>query len=228
MINIYLNKNNIVFAILLTLILAIMLIYIRTYKEGLIFDINYLKTSCPKPKKPVIPRLRLNIPVCKDIIIPTKNTKQQKQFVNNITNTITIPDDIKEEIFTLIPNELIPFKKEIIQITRLSIAKSFYPENNDIKKNLENISANTLYDVENPELIKNAPYIKLFLESKEIQNIIKKFQGTIKEEKQAEIIENIEKNEELINNPTIPLNIEENNSIRTTFNIFIERCGIYL
>ena len=56
MINIYLNRNNIVFAILLTLVLWIVLINIKTYKEGFIFTTLKIKDSCLPKKKVSRPR----------------------------------------------------------------------------------------------------------------------------------------------------------------------------
>jgi len=56
MINIYLNKNHIIFAILLTLILAIVLVYLKNKKEGFILNIKYLETTCPKKKKKELPK----------------------------------------------------------------------------------------------------------------------------------------------------------------------------
>ena len=228
MINIYLNKNHIIFAILLTLILAIVLVYLKNKKEGFILNIKYLETTCPKKKKKELPRLNILIPTCKDIIIPTKNTAQQKTYVNNITQNINIPEEKIEEIAAVMPTELLPFKEDVIKITKLSVVKSLYTKEDDIKKNLEVIIANTLYDVEKPELIKKAPFIKKFLESTQIQDIINPIQEEIKEEKKEEIIQDIIKNEELINKPTIILTPEEENEVRTSFTKFSQRCGVSL
>lgn len=228
MINIYLNRNNIVFAILLTLVLAVALVYLKNNKEGFIFNIKYLETTCPKKKPKKKNRLPLLIPICKDIIIPTKNTIQQKTYVNNITQNVKIPDEKIEEITTVMPPELLPFKEDVIKITKLSVVKSLYTKEDDIKKNLEIIIANTLYDVEKPELIKKAPFIKKFLESTQIQEIINPIQEDIEEEKKEEIIQDIIKNEELINKPTIILTPEEEAEVRTSFTKFSQRCGVSL
>lgn len=230
MIDINLNRNNIVFAILLTLVLAIILVYLKNNKEGFIFNVKYLETSCPKKKKKIIPRINLDIfvPTCKDIIIPTKNNTQQKEYVNNITQNVNFPEEKIEEITTVMPPELLPFKEDIVKITKLSVVKSLYNKEDDIKKNLEVIIANTLYDVEKPELIKKAPYIKKFLESTQIQDIINPIREDIEEEKKEEIIQDIIKNEELINKPTIILTPEEEAGVRTSFTKFSQRCGISL
>lgn len=228
MLNIDLNIINVVFAILLTLVLAVILINIKRTKEGFIFNIKLLETSCKKKKKKPIPRLTISIPICSDVIIPTKNNPLQKTFIKEITNTVSVPEISLKKIEDIIPIELILFKDSIINIVKLSIVKSLYTTEDDIQKNLEILIANTLYDIEKPGLIKKAPFIKKFLESIEIQNIIKPVQNEIKDATKVKILQNIIKNKELINKPTIPLRPDEIKAINTTFTSFSQRCGISL
>tara|TARA_Y100000389_G_C17332700_1_gene448981 strand:- start:302 stop:979 length:678 start_codon:yes stop_codon:yes gene_type:complete len=222
MINIYLDKNKIILSILITLVLAFVLIKIKgEYKEGFIFNIKYLKTSCPQKRKEVVKRKSINlfIPICKDIIIPSRNTPQQKAYINNLAKTLPDPD-----VEELIPIELLPFKEIINDIAKLSNIKSAYEKDDETHRNLEIIIANTLFDVDKAELLKKAPYIKKFLESQEIQDILK--QEEITDMKKEEILKDIKKNEELINKPTIPLTPKEEEEIRTSFAKFSERCGV--
>lgn len=222
MINIYLDKNKIILSILITLILAFVLIRIKEgHKEGFIFNDEYLKTSCPPKKKKVAKRRNINLyePKCKDIIESTRNTPEQKKYVNTLANAIPEPD-IKE----LIPIELVPYEEDIIKIAKLVIIKSVYKDEDETQKNLEIIIANTLYDVDKPNLYKDAPYIKKFLESEEIQDILN--QETINDEETEEILDDIKKNNNIINKSTEPLSLKEKEETRTTFAKFSERCGI--
>lgn len=224
MINIYLDKNKIILSILITLILAFVLIRIKEgHKEGFIFNIKYLKTSCPPKKKKEVRRKSINlfIPICKDIIIPSRNTPQQKAYINQIAKTVSVPE---EEIKDIIPIELLPLTQDIITIAKLASVKTIYQPEDETQKNLEIIIANTLFDIDKPELLEKAPSIKLFLESQEIQDILK--EKEITDEKKEEILKDIEKNKELINKPTIPLSPKEEKEVRTSFNTFSQRCGV--
>ena len=220
MLNIYLNKNNIVFAILLTLVLAIVLINIKTYKEGWIFGTLKIKDSCLPKKKVSRPRPKYEIrPKCIDIIIPTKNTPEQKTFITRITEDIVIPED---DIDMLIPDELVKHKEEIMEIVKLLVVNETY--DGELKTDLEPLIANTLFNIDNKELLENAPKIKILLQSNSLYSLIKPLSGTDKQK----LIKKITNNKDVIEEATIPLTTEEDKKIRTTFNTYSQRCGVSL
>jgi len=220
MLNIYLNKNNIVFAILLTLVLAIVLINIKTYKEGWIFSTLKIKDSCLPKKKVSRPRPKYEIrPKCFDIIIPTKNTPEQKKFITKITEDIVIPED---DIDKLIPDELVKHKAEIMEIFKLLVVNETY--DGEMKTDLEPLIANTLFNIDNKELLEDAPKIKILLQSNSLFSLIKPLSGT----DEQKLIKKITDNKDVIEEATIQLTPEEDKKIRTTFNTYSQRCGVSL
>ena len=220
MLNIYLNKNNIVFAILLTLVLANVLINLKTYKEGWIFSTIKIKDSCLPRKKVSRPRPKYEIrPKCFDIIIPTRNTTEQKKFITKITEDIVIPED---DVDKLIPDELVKHKAEIMEIFKLLVVNETY--DGEMKTDLEPLIANTLFNIDNKELLEVAPKIKILLQSNSLYSLIKPLSGTDKQK----LIKKITDNKDVIEEATIPLTPEEDTKIRTTFNTYSQRCGVSL
>lgn len=220
MLNIYLNKNNIVFAILLTLVLANVLINLKTYKEGWIFSTIKIKDSCLPRKKVSRPRPKYEIrPKCFDIIIPTRNTPEQKKFITKITEDIVIPED---DVDKLIPDELVKHKAEIMEIFKLLVVNETY--DGEMKTDLEPLIANTLFNIDNKELLEVAPKIKILLQSNSLYSLIKPLSGTDKQK----LIKKITDNKDVIEEATILLTPEEDTKIRTTFNTYSQRCGVSL
>jgi len=230
MIKIVLDRNKIIYGIIIAFVLGCILIYLKdTTKEGALFNINNFNTTCKKKtrstRRTIIPRIKLKRPDCKDTIIPRKNTEKQKVYINTLPNTIPIPEATITKIESTMPIELEPYKDIIKKVIQLSIVKELSPPSTTTD-NLEKLIGNVLYDIDEPELINIAPYIKLYIESEPIQKIIKETQTTISPKIKREIITEITKNKEIINEPTIPLSPNELDSIIFNYKDYTARCGV--
>lgn len=232
MIKIVLDRNKLIYGIIISLVLGYILIYLKTKtKEGGLFNmIKNFNTTCKKKtrstRRIITTRLKLKRPDCKDTIIPRRNTVRQTVYINNtLPNIVPIPEATSAKIESTMPIELEPYKDVIKKVIQLTIAKELTPPSTT-SDNLEKLIGNLLYDIDEPELISIAPYIKLYIESEPMQQIIKETQASIPPKAKGEIITEIQKNKEIINEPTIPLSPNELDSIIFNYKDYTARCGV--